>query len=98
MIGNGKLGHPVRGNGLLCALFLVLLGACSAQDEVGEVRPRPVRTVAVEPTKLGETVRISGDIQAQNEMSAAFRIGGKMTERPVNVGDAVEQGQVLAEA
>jgi len=78
------------------ACILLVLGACSAEEEVGEAQPRPVGTVVVEPTKLGEMVRISGDIQAQNEMAAAFRIGGKMTERPVNVGDTVEIGQILA--
>jgi RND family efflux transporter MFP subunit len=53
-------------------------------------------TITVEPSKLGETVRLSGEIQSQKEVSAAFRISGKMIDRPVNVGDTVKAGQILA--
>jgi len=78
------------------ALVLALVNACGPDPEVGEPQPRPVKTITVEPTKLGETVRISGEVRSQNEVAAAFRMGGKLKERPVNVGDAVEAGQLLA--
>jgi RND family efflux transporter MFP subunit len=35
-------------------------------------------------------------VQAQEEVSLAFRIGGRMIERTVNVGDRVEAGQRIA--
>lgn len=80
----------------VCASFmLVLASACSPESEVGEAVPRPVQTVTVEPTKLGETVRITGDVRSQNEVAVAFRTGGKLKERPVNVGDEVKPGQLL---
>jgi len=55
-----------------------------------------VRTVVATREKVGETVVLTGQVQAQNEASMAFRIGGRMIERPVNVGDHVEAGQLLA--
>src|SRR5208282_5347696 len=44
----------------------------------------------------GETVVLTGHVQAEDEPAFAFRIAGRMIERPVNVGDRVEAGQVLA--
>jgi RND family efflux transporter MFP subunit len=78
------------------AILLILLSACGQEAEVGTPAPRPVKTVVVEPTKLGEAVRITGDIRSQNEVAVAFRIGGKIKDRPVNVGDRVESGDLLA--
>jgi membrane fusion protein, multidrug efflux system len=46
--------------------------------------------------EAGETVVLTGHVQAENEPAFAFRIAGRMIERPVNVGDRVEAGQVLA--
>ena len=39
---------------------------------------------------------LTGHIEAENEAALAFRIGGRMIERTVNVGDRVQPGQVLA--
>jgi RND family efflux transporter MFP subunit len=78
------------------ALLLTLVSACDQNADVAVPQPRPVRTVVAEPTKLGESVRISGDVRAQNEVAVAFRIGGKIKERPVNVGDTVKPGNLLA--
>jgi RND family efflux transporter MFP subunit len=41
-------------------------------------------------------VTLSGNIQAQEEVALAFRVGGQLIERSVNVGDRVEAGQVVA--
>jgi RND family efflux transporter MFP subunit len=46
--------------------------------------------------EAGETVMLTGHIEADDEASMAFRIGGRMVERPVNVGDRVEPAQILA--
>jgi RND family efflux transporter MFP subunit len=44
----------------------------------------------------GDTITMTGHVEAQNEAALAFRIGGRMIERSVNVGDRVEPGQVIA--
>src|SRR5262249_5871427 len=43
-----------------------------------------------------ETVILTGQINAENEASLSFRIGGRIIERLGNVGDRVEPDQVLA--
>ena len=53
---------------------------------------RPVRTVTVERGAEGETVSLTGQIRAKDQVSLAFRLDGRMIERPVNVGDVVSGG------
>jgi RND family efflux transporter MFP subunit len=57
---------------------------------------RPVRTVAVEGGAEGETVSLTGQVRAKDEVSLAFRLNGRMIERPANVGDVLKAGQVVA--
>jgi RND family efflux transporter MFP subunit len=83
--------------GLLLALGLTAaLAAC--QEEEGAAAPelRPVRTVVVEETTAGETVTLSGTVESQVQVDLAFRIGGRLLERTVGVGETVEPGQVIA--
>jgi RND family efflux transporter MFP subunit len=56
-----------------------------------------VRTVTVERGAEGETVSLTGQVQAKDKVSLAFRLDGRMTERPVNVGDLLTAGQVVAQ-
>jgi RND family efflux transporter MFP subunit len=83
----------------VCATALavpLLLAACKKQEQAEAPVPRPVRTVTVEPSKAGETVTLTGHIDAQDSSAMAFRISGRMTDRFVNVGDVVKPGQELA--
>lgn len=76
----------------------VLLGACQPADQ-GPPPPepvRPVRVVTVEELPGGETVTLAGSVQAQDDVALAFRVGGQLIERTVNVGDRVRAGQVVA--
>ncbi|WP_239992148.1 efflux RND transporter periplasmic adaptor subunit [Rhodopila globiformis] len=72
------------------------MAACKKQEQAEAPVPRPVRTVTVEPSKAGETVTLTGHIDAQDSSAMAFRISGRMTDRFVNVGDIVKPGQELA--
>src|SRR5678815_59554 len=56
---------------------------------------RPVRTVTVEQRAGGEIVSLTGQVRAKDQASLAFRLDGRMIERPVNVGDVVGTGQVV---
>lgn len=82
------------------ALFAVapsiLLAACGSGEEPAADPVRPVRVVTVIKHEGGETLSLSGQIQAQDEVNLAFRIDGRMIERLVNVGDQVEAGQAIA--
>jgi membrane fusion protein, multidrug efflux system len=57
---------------------------------------RPVRTITVERRADGENASLTGQVRAKNEVSLAFRLDGRMFERPVNVGDVLTAGQVVA--
>lgn len=80
---------------LLVAAATAALAACQA-GEPPAISPRPVSVVTVEPSVMREVVSLAGDVQARKDVDAAFRVGGRMTERGVNVGDRVTAGQVLA--
>src|SRR5579863_10338860 len=57
---------------------------------------RPVRTVIVHDGAEGEIVSLTGQIRAKDQVSLAFRLDGRMIERPVSVGDVLTAGQVVA--
>src|SRR3954468_5347085 len=81
---------------LLAGFALALLSACQPEADTAPPQVRPVRTVTVVKRDVGETVSFTGRIQAENEARLGFRIPGRMIERPINVGDHVEPGQVVA--
>ena len=95
--GPGRASHGLA----LCfisACFVSALGlaGCGKQDTAKAPEPRPVRTVTVKPSVAGETVVLTGHIAAEDEAALGFRIGGRMIQRFVNVGDTVKPGQELA--
>jgi membrane fusion protein, multidrug efflux system len=81
---------------LIAPALLVMLAGC--KREVAQEAPavRPVRTVTVEKAGLGETIVLTGQIQAEKEVALAFRIGGRIIERLADTGDRVTADQVVA--
>ena len=57
---------------------------------------RAVRTAEVRYDKTQETDRYFGSVQARYEVDQAFRVGGKVVSRKVDVGQKVRQGDVIA--
>jgi RND family efflux transporter MFP subunit len=57
---------------------------------------RPVRAVTIGCCAQGESVSLTGQVRAKDQVSIAFRIDGRMVERLVNVGDIVAPGQIVA--
>lgn len=82
----------------LVALIAPALVLAGCKREVAQEAPavRPVRTVTVEKAGLGETIALTGQIQAEKEVALAFRIGGRIIERLADTGDHVTADQVLA--
>jgi membrane fusion protein, multidrug efflux system len=81
---------------LLLLPTLFWLAGCHRETEIVAPEARPVRTVTVGLREAGETTVLTGHVEAENEVALAFRISGRMIERPVNVGDQVKPGQVVA--
>ncbi|MCG5235692.1 efflux RND transporter periplasmic adaptor subunit [Xanthobacter oligotrophicus] len=74
----------------------LLLAGCGEAPEAKVPEPRPVRTVLATSRAASDAVTLTGQVEAQNEATYGFRIGGRIIERLVNVGDQVKPGQVLA--
>lgn len=79
----------------LAALAVVTLAACSEQPVATE-DVRPVRTLTVSPRSTSGLAEFSGEVRPRIETRAGFQVGGRMTQRLVEVGQAVKQGQTLA--
>ncbi len=72
------------------------LGACS-KEQPKKVEIRPVRVISVQHALSGDTITLTGQIQAKDQINLAFRIGGgRLQERNVTVGDPVTPGQIVA--
>lgn len=72
-----------------------LLCACSP-DKPSVQAPRPVRTVEISYDNAHESSRYVGTVQSRREVDQAFRVGGKVAQRKVDVGQFVREGDLLA--
>jgi len=80
---------------LLAATIAALLSACGQNKPAAEA-PRAVRTAELRYNLAGETNRYFGAVHARYEVDQAFRVGGKVVQRRVDVGQSVREGDVLA--
>jgi len=69
--------------------------ACG-KEQPKKVEIRPVRVTSIQHTPSGDTISLTGQIQPKDEINLVFRIGGRLQERDVTVGDPVAPGQVVA--
>ncbi len=81
--------------GAFALLSPLLIGGC-AQEEPEKTIIRPVRAVKVEDYAGLKGRGFPGRAQATQEIDLAFRVSGPLITRPVNVGDEVKEGDVVA--
>ena len=74
---------------------VVALAGCSEQ-RVATEDVRPVRTLTVVPRSTNAVAEFAGEVRPRIETRAGFQVSGRMTQRLVEVGQAVKQGQTLA--
>ncbi|WP_292619129.1 MULTISPECIES: efflux RND transporter periplasmic adaptor subunit [unclassified Nitrobacter] len=77
-------------------LLVVMLSGCEREVAKEAPPPRHVRTVVAEKGGLGESIVLTGQLQAEKEVALAFRIGGRIIERLVDTGDRVTPDQLVA--
>jgi len=80
-------------------MMVLAIGACGKSPPPAaaeQQRPRPVLVSSVAMTPWETAVSYSGTVQARVQANLAFRVGGKVVERPVDIGDKLKAGQVLA--
>jgi len=76
--------------------FVLVLPACSKPAPSPEpVRAVKVITVGLQPAQTA--LEYAGQVQARVETRLGFRVGGKLIARPVELGQRVQAGQVLAQ-
>lgn len=74
--------------------LLLLLAACGRDDAAPE-RPRSVMVTRPVVAAV-QAHAYAGEIRAREESALAFRVGGHLVERRVDVGDHVRRGDLLA--
>ena len=78
---------------LAATLALVACG-----KEPAAIEPvRAVRTLTVGQLSSATTRDYAAEVHARVESRLSFRVAGKITQRPVNLGDRVKDGQALAQ-
>jgi RND family efflux transporter MFP subunit len=77
-------------------VVLTVLTGCQRGTEAPPPEIRPVRAITVAKLAAGNTVTLTGIVQAQTEINQSFRIDGRLIERTVDVGDPVRPGQLIA--
>jgi RND family efflux transporter MFP subunit len=94
--------NTVRGTFVNTSSTAALLAASIAAMLSGCAKPAPpealraVRTVEVRYGDAQQTDRYFGSVQSRYEVDQAFRVGGKVMARKVDVGQKVRRGDVLA--
>jgi multidrug efflux system membrane fusion protein len=75
---------------------IVALAACSKKEPAAPA-PRPVVALAVHADGSAmAAASLPGEVQARYSTPLSFRVGGKIIERRVRLGDVVKNGQILA--
>lgn len=89
-------------SGMLATLLLlgVLLAGCGKSPDPDTAaradEVRPVRVLEVDAMAEARSIEFAGDVRPRYETRLAFRVGGKMIARLVEVGATVRAGQPIA--
>lgn len=98
-----KLSTLRRGNaqnlvfGIVSGLVLSVLAGCEEQPAERKALVRPVKSMVVDNAAQLGGRRFSGRATATQEVNLSFDVSGTLVQRPVNVGDALKKGQLLAQ-
>ena len=95
-----RYARPARLRRAAFALTLagiVTLAAACSKKEAAAPAPRPVVAVAVHADgSATAAASLPGEVQARYSTPLSFRVGGKIIERRVRLGDVVKNGQIVA--
>lgn len=82
---------------LCCALIaIMILAACDKAEEVIETPLRSVKYQKIAYSTGNLVKTFSGVTKAELEANLSFRVSGRVEQIPVNVGDKLNKGQVVA--
>ena len=78
--------------------ILLLLAGCGGSEETPEpaAAARPVKVMTIGGPEGGGEFTFPGRVAAGEQVDLAFRVGGPLIEFPVQEGEKVDKGQVVA--
>ncbi len=82
---------------LPCLLLVPMLVAGCAEEQVVPERPRLVLAMKIGDPTTFEDRWVPGRAKATRELDLSFRVDGRMITRPVNVGDQLKKGDLVAQ-
>src|SRR3954469_22017046 len=85
-----------RTNPLIALSMLLVLAGCEANTAPSVKSERPVQVQRISFENENVSREFVGVVRARYETDLAFRVGGKIVARLVNVGDRVKAGDVVA--
>ena len=85
---------------LLACLYLCLIIITNACTDTELPPPvdviRPVKFLDISEVAVSAPRIYSGSVEAESRTSISFRVGGTLLERPVDIGNKITKGQLLA--
>jgi RND family efflux transporter MFP subunit len=81
---------------LVAVAALVVCGCGRSKDEGGEEQGIPVKTAPVVFEEVSVPVHTSGKLTSVSEARLSFKVGGIVGEIPVDEGESVKKGRLLA--
>jgi len=92
--------HPSSSQGpvkfALVALAASLAAGCNAESETARTPPQPVQVMSVTFKAEIPAWSYVGTVRPRYESDLGFRVGGKIVNRLVEIGERVEAGQAIA--
>ena len=92
-----RSGLSANGLASLALVGVILVGGCKPEQKSAAVSSQAVQVLRIDPASASETWSYVGTIRARFEGDIAFRVGGKVTRRLVDIGASVAAGQIIAE-
>ncbi|SAL49259.1 HlyD family secretion protein [Caballeronia humi] len=92
---HSRVLSSMRLRALLAALCVMPLAACG-KKEAPPPAPRAVVAVAARSDGRPPRATLPGQIESRYSTPLSFRVGGKIVERRVRLGDTVKAGQIVA--
>ena len=81
---------------VIASIFAFSLSTAGCKPETqAQESVRPVLSTVIEPTAPNSTAAV-GTVEPRFKADLSFRVLGRLIARPVNVGDSVEQGEIVA--
>jgi multidrug efflux system membrane fusion protein len=90
--------YSIRTMACLMALFILFLSACSKEEEQAPPNKvvRPVKMMTVTSYQEAAKRSFPGKVRASKRVDLAFQVNGPLIELPVEEGQRVKEGDLLA--